>query len=65
MNKLGIEAIPDSKDLLANNPAKPAASEEDKNHMPIICPLNLVGEYLEVADRPTGLKHNSPKVWKR
>jgi hypothetical protein len=36
LNKSGIEDIPDSKDLLAIKPAKPAAKEEDKNHIPII-----------------------------
>jgi hypothetical protein len=65
VNKSGILEIPDSKDLLAKSPAKPAAKEEDKNHIPIICPLYRFGEYLAVADNPTGLKHSSPKVWKR
>ena len=59
IKRSGIEDIPDSRDLLASNPAKPAANEEDKNHTPIICPLYLLGEYFAVADKPTGLRHNS------
>ena len=65
LNKLGILDMPDSNDLLAKSPAKPAARDEDKNHIPIIWPLYLFGEYFAVADKPTGLKQSSPKVWKR
>ena len=62
LNNDGILDMPDSKDLLAKSPATPAAKEEDKNHIPIICPLYLFGAYLAVADNPTGLKQSSPNV---
>jgi hypothetical protein len=65
LNNNGIVDIPDSNDLLASNPAKPAAKDEERNQIPIICPLYLTGEYLAVADSPTGLRHNSPKVWNK
>ena len=65
LNNAGMLSIPDSKDLLASNPATPAAREEDKNQSPIICPLYFFGEYFAVAASPTGLRHSSPKVWNR
>ena len=57
--------MPDSNDLLAKSPAKPAAREEDKTISPSFDLYTFLENHFAVADKPTDLKHSSPKVWKR
>ena len=49
----------------AISPARRFPNDVAKNQIPIIWPLYLLGAYFDVAESPTGLKHNSPNVWKR
>ena len=53
---------PDSVASPPNKPARTPPKEEAKNHIPIIWPAYLFGEYFEKAERPTGDNASSPKV---
>ena len=58
----GIELKPYSVAFPDNNPAMIAPNEDAKNHTPIICPIYLLGDNVEIADKPIGLIVNSPIV---
>src|SRR5690606_1796254 len=46
-------------------PAIKTPNAAERNHIPISCPVYCFGASLVVKLRPTGLRLNSPKVWKR
>ena len=51
-----------------NPPANPASLFPvaiDKNHTPIIEPTIRLGASFVTVERPTGLRHNSPIVWRK
>ncbi|SVA66327.1 uncharacterized protein METZ01_LOCUS119181, partial [marine metagenome] len=54
VNTGDIDSKPSSVASPPNNPAKTPPREDAKNHIPIIWPRYLLGEYFEKADKPTG-----------
>ena len=62
LNRIGIDCKPRLVASPDSIPAIIAPKEDAKNHTPIIWPIYLFGESLDIAANPIGLINNSPKV---
>src|SRR5690606_3609440 len=47
------------------SPAIRLPTAEARNQIPITCPTYFRGESFVIDERPTGLRHSSPTVWKK